>query len=275
MTATVPEHMRQRGSDPDLLRREYVHIVTKAVHGHARSQQRAIGPSEVGHPCERRLGYKLLDYDENTSVPNWKATVGTALHTWLEEAFSTDDQQWGRAGADRRWILEQKLFCGMYDGQALTGSCDLYDVTTCTVVDHKTVGPTQLKKYKAGGPGAQYRAQAHIYGRGWQMRGEVVERVAIMFLPRNGELSEAYYWSEPYDEQVALAAIERLDRISKTTKALGDTALTVLPTADAFCSYCPYYKARSTDLTAGCPGDAGANVNTIPDSSAPAFGHLK
>src|SRR6202007_2411815 len=92
---------------------------------------------------------------------------------------------------------------------------------TGTVVDWKSVGPTQLTKYKAKGPGGQYRAQAHLYGRGWARRGQDVRHVAVMFLPRNGELREAYFWSEPYDEQVAIQALQRLEGIPLTARALG------------------------------------------------------
>lgn len=269
MTAVtpLPAPLAMPGSDTDLLRREYLHIVTKAIDGHARSQQKALGPSEVGQPCARRLGYQLLDYDERGDLePNWKATVGTALHTWLEAAFAADDAYWSRSGLDQRWVLEETLFCGLINGQALVGHCDLYDRVTYTVLDHKSVGPSQLKKYKAQGPGEQYRIQAHIYGRGWQLRGLPVERVAIMFLPRQGELREAHWWSEPYDEQIALDAIARVDGIARTTTALGDAALPLLPTAASYCTLCPYFKRGSTDLTRGCPGDPA--VSNSADSSS-------
>jgi hypothetical protein len=79
-----------------------------------------------------------------------------------------------------------------------------------------------------------------------------------MFLPRNGELREAVWWSEPYDEQIALDALARADGIHTLTAALGHESLPLLGTADAFCRMCPYYLAGSTDLTQGCPGDPGS-----------------
>lgn len=253
----LPDYLTMPGSDPQLLRGEYLDIVRRAIDGHERSLQRAIGPSEVGHPCSRRLGYKFLDYDENPGEPNWKATVGTAIHSWLELVFGADNARHYEPEATR-WILEATLICGAIGGQLLTGHCDLYDQVTFTVVDHKSVGPTQLKKYKAKGPGDQYRVQAHIYGRGWALRGRRVDNVAVMFLPRNGELREAHYWFEPYDEQIALNAIGRADGIASLAASMGDDALQLLPTANAFCTFCPYYVRGSTDLTRGCPGDPSA-----------------
>lgn len=258
--APLPAHLTQHGSDPNLLKDELLGLIRKAIEYHPRSQQVALGPSEVGHPCARRLGYKMLCFDENPGEPNWKATVGTAVHSWLEEVMAGDN-----AGAeDPRWVVEQTVSCGELGGQDLTGHCDLYDRVTGTVVDWKTVGPTQLKKYKSKGPGAQYRAQAHLYGRGWARRGENVQRVAVMFLPRDGALADAYYWSEAYDEQIALDALNRANATHAITHALGNAALPLLATADAFCSMCPFHKRDSTDLVSGCPGDPAAQRYSPP-----------
>lgn len=252
----LPDYLTMPEASTDLLRAELIDGIRRAIEQHPRSQQVQIGPSEVGHPCARRIGYKLLDYDENPGEPNWKATVGTAIHAWLEEVFGADNvANYDPAGGVTRWVLEATLDCGDVAGVSIPGHCDLYDQVTHTVVDWKTVGPTQLKKYKANGPGQQYRAQAHIYGRGWARKGRPVKHVAVMFLPRNGELREAVWWSEPYDEQVALDALKRLEGIQLTVTAMGDNALRLLPTADAWCGLCPYHLRNSTDLTRGCPGD--------------------
>lgn len=259
----LPPFLTQADADPSLLREELLHVIRRAIEQHPRSLQVQIGPSEVGHPCARRIGYKLLDYDENPGEPNWKATVGTAVHAWLEEVFGGDNaKQYDPAGGVTRWILEATLDCGTYLGGPIKGHCDAYDQVTYTVIDWKAVGPTQLKKYKAKGPGPQYRTQAHTYGYGWRRAGRRVDRVAVMFLPRDGDLRNAYWWSEPYDEQIALDGLKRLDGIYLTTSALGDKALPLLPTADAFCRMCPYFTAHSTDLTRGCPGDPAAQQST-------------
>ena len=91
----------------------------------------------------------------------------------------------------------------------------------------------------------------------------------IAFLPRNGELADAFIWSEPYDEQVALDALQRLEGIDHAVKALGTAALQLLPTAPHYCSTCSYFLHKSKDLEKGCPGDPTSPVNTPMDNSAP------
>lgn len=262
----LPDELLRHDHGPKVLKDELVTLIRRAIEHHPRSQQVALGPSEVGHPCARRLGYKMLGYDENPGEPNWKATVGTAVHAWLEDVMTDDNpRQDLRQQADAtRWVVEATVSCGELGGQDLRGHCDLFDRLTGTVVDWKCVGPTQLRKYKSKGPGATYRAQAHLYGRGWARRGQTVRRVAVMFLPRDGELRDAHFWTEPYDEQIAIAALERANAAHAVTAAMGDNALPLLATADAYCRLCPFYRAGSTDLTTGCPGDPGAQRTTPP-----------
>jgi hypothetical protein len=271
---TLPAHLDQRGLHPDHTAEHLLTLIRTAITEHPRSQQTLIGPSELGHPCARRIGYKLLGQPEREGEPNWKATVGTALHSWLEQVLdgaNIDYEQRTKSG-EERFYTEQRVTVGQVNGVDIDGSCDVYDRATATVIDWKSVGPTQLTKYKRFGPGTQYRAQAHLYGRGWQAKGLPVDTVMIVFLPRNGELAETYVWHENYDEQVALNALQRASGIALAAKALGPTVLEQLPTADAFCHMCPYYKAQSHDLSLGCPGDPGSTAGKPIDNSGPAFG---
>ena len=263
----LPEHLSARGGSVDLIRAELLAVIKNAIVNHPRSQQKAIGPSEVPHPCARRIGYKLGGAPEINHQPDdtpWLPTIGTAVHAWLEEQFIA-----ANAGGDStRWLAELRVAVGAILGAEITGSMDLYDRATATIVDWKIIGPTTLKKYKAKGPGQQYRGQIHLYGRGATRRNLPVDNVMIAFLPRNGELRDAYLWSEPYDEQVALDALQRAEGIALSIGTLGPAAYPLLPTADAFCTRCPYYRRGSTDPVAGCPGDENA---PIPHGSAPAL----
>lgn len=272
---TLPAHLNQRGLDPDLTGEHLLQLVREAITNHPRSLQQRIGPSELGHPCARRIGYKMLGQPERAGEPNWKATVGTALHSWLEQVLdgANIDYEARTKSGQERYYTEQRVTVGQILGSDIDGSCDVYDRATATVVDWKSVGPTQLTKYKRFGPGSQYRAQAHLYGRGWQARGLPVDTVMVVFLPRNGELAETYVWHERYDEQIALNALQRAEGIALGTQALGSGVLEQLPTADSWCHMCPYYKAQSTDLTLGCPGDPGSQANK-PTNNGPAFGAI-
>jgi len=259
---TLPAHLDQRGQDPAHTADHLMHLITDAISNHPRSLQTAIGPSEIGHPCARRLGYKMLGTGERPGEVNWKATVGTALHAWLENVLdgANDDYETRTKSGQERFYIEQRVTVGQILGKDINGSCDVYDRATACVVDWKSVGPTQLAKYKRFGAGEQYRIQAHLYGRGWRARGLPVDTVMVVFLPRNGELAETYVWHEPYDEDIAVNALQRATGIALAAQALGPGALQHLATADAWCHLCPYFLANSTDLTAGCPGDASRVV---------------
>lgn len=262
----LPANLLQRGQSPEHTAEHLLHLITDAISNHPRSLQQAIGPSELGHPCARRIGYKMLGKGERPSEANWKATVGTSIHAWLERVLDDANSNYERRtqSGQERYYVEQRVTVGQILGRDIDGSCDVYDRATACVIDWKTVGPSQLTKYRRLGPGPQYRAQAHLYGRGWQARGVPVDDVMIVFLPRNGELAETYTWSEPYDEQVAVDALQRATGIALATQSLGTGALTHLATADAFCARCPYFLANSTDLMAGCPGDSSRVTRPDP-----------
>lgn len=262
MTATRPQPVDSHSGQT--LDATLLTIIRTAIRDHPRSQQTRIGPSEIGIDCDRRIAHKLAGTPPvNDRGAPWLPTIGTAVHAWLQDAFDADNVtriQSGRDVADghegqRRWLLEQKVTVGQVAGTDLDGHCDLYDTQTRTVVDWKIVGKTALTNYRRHGPGQQYRVQGHAYGRGWAARGHTVRNVACMFLPRNEELDGAVWWSEPYDEQVAVAALARVEAIGMAVTALGPAAPGAMSTSDAHCGYCPHFLLNATDLTRACPGD--------------------
>lgn len=257
LTPLPPELMIDAG--PDQVAADYLRIIADAIENHPRTLQEDIGPSEIGCPCPRRIVYKLLRFPEQPGRPNWKATVGTGVHLWLESAFDRDNLVGPLAElGQERWYVETRVHVGDVNGQPVTGSCDLFDRVTGTVIDHKTCGPTQLKKYRSQGPGEQYQVQAHLYGLGWVRAGLPVNRVMTVFLPRNGELRDAFPWSEPFDPVIAVKALQRLEGLDLAARALGPLVLDQLPAVDAYCGHCPYLNRGSTDLAFGCPGADGA-----------------
>lgn len=257
----VPTHWPTDRSAED----DYFAAITDAIAHHPRTLQTRIGPSEIGDPCARRIGYKLLGIEQRPQEPNWKATVGTGVHGWLEAAFDRANETWARAMGGtwvERWLIEERVTVGTDAlGEPITGSCDLYDRHARTVIDHKTIGPAQLKKYRSQGPSVTYRVQAHLYGQGWANAGLPPEHVAICFLPRQGELRDAHWWSEAWDPGVAAQALDRLRGIQLATTNLGAAALPLLETAPEYCEHCPFSKPRATDLGVGCPGHPESPTN--------------
>jgi hypothetical protein len=236
-------------------------IVDTAINS-PRSLQKRLGPSEVGDPCERRLTYKLLDWPQAVTEQDPAASIiGTGFHTWMEEAFTR--RQTNLPDGRPRYRIEERVTVrdSPIEGAVVAGSSDLYDRATGTVWDWKLVGHTTLDAYRRKGPGPQYRTQAHLYGLGQENDGEQPKRVAICFVGRYHEL-RVHVWTEPYDRQVALDALQRLDRIrhhvadsEAATSDYGHPWWTQIPADSAAkCRFCPWFKPGSTDLTVGCPG---------------------
>lgn len=232
-------------------------LITEHERTRPRSLQKDIGPSEAGHECDRRLAYRMLEVDPvNTDSDPWAAIVGTSVHDWLDRAF--DDRR--KPEDQRRWATSLKVELTGY----MRGTIDLYDTATSTVIDHKVVGPTALKRYRADGPSQQYRRQVHLYGCGLRLAGYDVRNVGIAFWSRSGQLKDSFYWSEPYDEAVVEDVLRRLDAIKATTTALGTAALPLVRTADAYCMWCPFYLPAVTDVTTGCPGHRAEAPTAAP-----------
>lgn len=233
-------------------------VIEGHVAGQPRSQQKRIGPSEMGHPCDLRIGYRLLGHpqtNKNQPLP-WKPWIGTRVHEGLEEVFAHANMaqpNWSVDGEDR-YRLEERVAVGRVGQNTITGVCDFFH--NGVVIDWKIVGANALRRYKtAQDPGEQYRTQVHLYGLGWENAGHTVTHVAIYFLPRDQEWKQRYIWAEPYDRQIALNAIERADAIAQLVNKGGTAALGLLRRHGSYCQSCPWFKANSKDLTRGCPGD--------------------
>lgn len=251
-----------------------------------RSQQTAVGPSEIGGPCDRQLAYKALGTPPSVTEPSdsWPSTVGTAVHDYvLADALSRPGV--GVRGLDHplspleladlmaqlerdggRWIVEQKVEIA----PGLKGSTDAFDVPTGTVVDHKVLGTSSHRETRQNGAKPVYRIQSHLYGFGWARLGFDVKHVAIAAWPRSGFLdgqTGLHIWTEPYDEAVVEKALDRWYRISDGAPGLAaqPALFNFVATADGPCNWCPF---RNPVLAATDPGAACAGHPTAKSSGA-------
>lgn len=245
--------------NPEILATELFQMISDEITNQPRSQQKRIGPSELGVPCDRRIAYRLSGIDAiNDRGPAWKPYVGTAVHEQMANMMARAEVKRITANPDAgtRWHVEEKLTVGEIGGTSITGSCDLFDAANGAVWDWKFTTRNQIREnYRPQGPGQQYRVQAHLYGRGWERAAYEVRTVGVIFLTRDGELTDRHVWWEPYDRQIALDALDRANKIANALDALGPAfTLDTLPTADAHCRFCPWYRAGSSELVTGCPG---------------------
>lgn len=235
-------------SDEKAYANALIDVVTRAGIWTPRAGQVAIGPSEVGHPCTRRIAYKLLDWDKPNEMQggSWSAQVGTAIHAYLAEIF----------GKKEGYLVEQRV---NIRGN-LAGTVDLYDTKNGVVIDWKTTGASKLAAYRKDGADPQHVIQVHLYAYGLAQQGADVKKVALAYLPTSGQLSDAHMDIRDYDENVALDAFKRLDTITSLLATADVEANPQLwsqipAKSSRLCAWCPYFKPFSKALDEGCPGD--------------------
>lgn len=225
-----------------------------------RSAQRHLGPSEIGTPCDRRLAMELLGVPHvNPGGDGYAAWLGTQGHRGMADIYEWADGRSGRFAVETKLSFPSKL--------VPRGTGDLLDRKLRAFVDWKFMGFNSIKSLRMYGPKATYRVQIHTYAGGAVERGEKVEHVAIVGMPRQGySLDEMYVWSEPYDPSIYRAALERVERIgAEVATGLGhsphgpggvsaDVAKSFAVAKD--CDYCPFHLAGSSDLGHACNGRA-------------------
>lgn len=219
-----------------------------------RSQQKTLGPSQIGTPCDRRLVMHFLGAPKvNPGGDGWAAWVGTQIHHGLEEMLKWADAGKGRFAVEQRLRFPSELVPG--------GTADLIDRTLFMIDDHKAQGQWAADKLRTSGPGDLYRTQLHVYGMGARQKGEKIERVALISWPRDkSNLDDLYVWSEPYDPQIARNALQRVEDLKAWADQQMAEGKSVQETAAAAsfaddCRYCPYHMPGAKDLSNGaCNG---------------------
>lgn len=227
-----------------------------------RHKQVQLGPSQIGHECPKHLALATIAPEEGIARYNdpLPSLTGTAVHSLLEGFVPAFNELLGR----ERFIAEKRVF--MREG--FSGSCDLYDTDTDTVIDWKNPSPARVTKYIKD-PGSIYRKQAHLYGLGYEREGYPVKHVAVCLLPRGGQLRNAKLWAEPYSRQLAIETMERYDQILLLADELdvehNPQFFDLFPAVpNDMCDFCPFWRANPVGPYQ-CAGDA----LTVPDEPPP------
>lgn len=173
-----------------------------------RDKQRKVGPSEIGNPCTKCLGRALMDErrDQDFSLYPW---IGTAVHYFMEHNTFKDAEH------------ELRLHVGTIEGYGdIAGTTDMY--MDATAVDWKIVGLKNLKKYRVNGVSQQYRFQAMLYGLGLYLAGKPIEKIAIVFIPRDsGNVKDIWVHEEEWSLEMAEHALARAQAIYDHVKVHG------------------------------------------------------
>jgi len=234
------------------LREEITDIVLWANNQSERSQQVELGASEVGVTCLRRLGYRVAQVPPVNWSDPWPAIVGTAVHTWLEDAV----KRYEKTHQFNRWYTEITV----HPSASVQGHTDLYDAYECAVIDYKNPGTTAMTEIRKGYVSQQYIEQIMLYGLGHINAGRRVDKVALIFLPRAGHLSGSYVWSAPFDRKLAEEALERAQKVSAgviyyKVAENPDNWNKIPATPSKDCTFCDWHKPELAEASdKGCPG---------------------
>jgi hypothetical protein len=239
-----------------------------------RSMQVALGPSELGTPCQQQMARKLAGAPRvPITDPTWAPFQGTAVHASMELVVAFWNAQLGRT----RWLAEDKLEVdpGLPgpDGtpqDGISGHGDAYDLDHQMVVDWKHTGKTARDKLarakRMGKPpveqvSPEYRIQGHLYGLGHARKGRDVRYVRLVLLARSHDYDESQEWTEAYDPDIAHLALDRYWATHDLLNSLGGrdagdliSAVPATPHRDT-CKWCPFHTPGQPTSWAGCAGD--------------------
>lgn len=225
---------------------ELIKAITASSKGSARSNQRKIGPSEIGG-CRRKVWMRFNQYETtNHNTLRLASIMGTAIHTYIQEAFTAQDP------FGERYMMEQEVA----DDGMLVGHVDMYDKINYEVIDWKTTKKSNLGYF----PSKQQRWQVQLYGYLLELNNYRVDNVTLVAIPRDGDERDIVYHTEPYDIEIAHEALNWL----------GATLSGEMPEPEkdpSFCKfYCGFYDETGTKGCAGRP-KAEAEGAVIDDAT--------
>jgi len=199
---------------------ELINIITKSSKASARSQQKKVGPSELGG-CARKLWYKLDNQERtNQNTLSLAAILGTGIHSHIQKIFHEQDP-WGE-----RYILEGEF---EFPEDNIVGHVDMYDKENKEVIDWKTSTKGNLGRYF---PSRAQRWQVQLYGLLVNRAGHDVKTVTLVGIPRDGDERDIVYHSEPFDPEVCKEALAWLKEVREATSP---------PPAEKDASFCRHY----------------------------------
>jgi hypothetical protein len=186
-----------------------------------RDKQYKVGASNISNPCTRHLAHDLLGTPEQESKYWMGAKIGTAIHSFLEDAM---EKSVDKTFADA--IVEQKIILGELPNYGVINSKpDLVLPHAKQLLDWKTTSRSKVKKLQNLVAGLKddeeskytlqkYIGQAQLYGWGMNRSGVPIERITLVFINRDGTYeNDIWAYGVDYDEDFAKALWSRLENL--------------------------------------------------------------
>ncbi len=247
VSSPLPQHTAAEALEGETLAAWVRETIWSAEADRPRSRQRAVGPSELGLSCSREIAYKLAGTAPvNHGIDPMPSLVGQSVHAHLAETFRS-------LRPIGRYLVEHLV---TYDG--ISGTLDLYDRRTRTVIDWKTTRTTKIRRAAVDGPPRHYRWQSQVYAAGLREQGEAPARCAVVYIPTDGQLADVMAWIFPVTPADAIEAVSRLRTVEDQLAAAGNPG-GVAAQPSRLCPWCPYHRPEWTgDLAFACPGEDNA-----------------
>jgi|SRR5215471_7486728 len=238
--------------------------IHRQAHRSPRNLQVHLGPSELGAVCDREIVGKFAGEPITRHVISpWPSIVGTAVHSWLADAFAKENNLDGYP----HWITEMLVT----PHPSYPGRADLYDTVTFTLSDFKVLGPTSMAKVaSAEGPPRRYVVQMLLYAKGYMNAGYRVDRVILAALPRTApSLAGMYCWEHlitPADDVLISQVLAETSLRWQLAQGVmsGAIGINEIPiTPSEACAFCDYFRPETAEdirlgrpVQPGCPGNS-------------------
>lgn len=188
-----------------------------------RDKQHKVGASNISNPCTRHLAHALMGTPESEQKYWMGAKIGTAIHSFLEQAIdnSTED-----IFSDA--IVEAKIELGTIDGYGdISSKPDLVLPSVRHLIDWKTSSRAKIKKLQNYVDGIEnsgtlssaytlqkYIGQTQLYMWGLNKSGIEVDSASLVFINRDGtNANDVWVYGFEYDESIAVALWTRLENL--------------------------------------------------------------
>lgn len=218
-------------------------LILQASISSPRSIQAALGPSEIGQLCQRRIAYRLAGATYVNIAPALKALVGTGFHAVIADSIERLHRDTGR------FLVEHRV-----SYRHVAGTVDLFDRYKHRLIDWKTSTPQKIGRYRREGLPINYRVQVAIYAEALRAAGERVQECVLVFVPREGELDQVSAFASSPDKALADEYIDRYQEINDRLSQ-GETPGSIEPKPGPLCRYCPNYQPTASNLDVACPGE--------------------
>jgi hypothetical protein len=230
----------------------------------ARSQQRAIGMSELGG-CRRQAAFRVLNYEptnpeeERTDkyADSREAMIGTMIH---ETILPIMEEMSMTAKIEVPVVLR---FDGLPD---IPGTSDLVDASEHLILDVKTVGRHGAMSVQTHGPKKGHIWQTHGYATAAIQAGINIKHIALVYIDRSdGQVIHVHY--QDYDPTVVTDIEQWWREVNAATDPFGLPRDEKGPGLSRTCDWCMFLNACwGADAVPGNKGAQRSILDEIPPS---------